>query len=285
MDWSAVGWIAAISAASFLGGVVGSISGLGGGIVIVPVLTIFFHIPIQQAIAISQVSIIAVSSGAGSVYVKEHITNVRAAMFLELATASGAIIGAALVSRYLSAQVLSLLFGLALLASLVPMVVRFGEELPQNVQSDWLARFLKLDGSYFDKGLGREVYYKVGRVPPAMVIMFIAGVLASLLGIGAGALKVLGLEMALRLPTRVATATSNFMIGVTAVAAAGIYLLRGNLVLPFVVAPSAIFVLLGAVIGTKIINRMTNSAIRKFFALLLGIIGIQMLLKGMNIQW
>jgi len=285
MDWSAVGWIAAISAASFLGGVVGSISGLGGGIVIVPVLTIFFHIPIQQAIAISLVSIIAVSSGAGSVYVKEHITNVRAAMFLELATASGAIIGAALVSRYLSAQVLSLLFGLALLASLVPMVVRFGEELPQNVQSDWLARFLKLDGSYFDKGLGREVYYKVGRVPPAMVIMFIAGVLASLLGIGAGALKVLGLEMALRLPTRVATATSNFMIGVTAVAAAGIYLLRGNLVLPFVVAPSAIFVLLGAVIGTKIINRMTNSAIRKFFALLLGIIGIQMLLKGMNIQW
>ena len=285
MDWSAVGWIAAISAASLIGGVVGSISGLGGGIVIVPVLTIFFHIPIQQAIAISLVSIIAVSSGAGSVYVKEHITNVRAAMFLELATASGAIIGAALVSRYLSAQVLSLLFGLALLASLVPMVLRFSEELPQNVQDDWLARFLKLDGSYFDKGFGREVYYRAGRVPPAMAIMFIAGVLASLLGIGAGVLKVLGLEMALRLPTRVATATSNFMIGVTAVSAAGIYLHRGNLVLPFVVAPSAIFVLLGAMIGTKIISRMSNSAIRKFFALLFGIIGIQMLLKGMNIQW
>ncbi|HTV48587.1 MAG TPA: sulfite exporter TauE/SafE family protein [Phycisphaerae bacterium] len=282
IDWSAIGWMAALSAASLAGGIVGAISGLGGGIVIVPVLTIFFHIPIQQAIAISLVSIIAVSSGAGSVYVKEHITNVRAAMFLELATASGAIIGAALVSRYLNAQVLSILFGIALLASLIPIVVRFGEELPQNVQNDRLARFLKLDGSYFDKNLGREIDYKAGRVPPAMAIMFIAGVLASLLGIGAGVLKVLGLEMALRLPTRVATATSNFMIGVTAIAAAGIYMHRGNLVMPYVVAPAAIFVLLGAIIGTKIIERMSNTAIRKFFALLLGIIGVEMLIKGMS---
>jgi len=275
-------WLLEVAAASLAGGVVGAISGLGGGIVIVPVLTIFLKIPIDQAIGASIVSVIAVSSGAGSVYVKDRITNVRIAMFLELATAAGAIIGAAWIAPHVRPQLLFILFGLILLFSLLPIFAKLGEELPQNVTSDRMAKFLRLGDSYFDKRLSREVVYDVTGIPPAMALMFAAGIISGVLGIGAGVVKVLAHEIAMKVPTKVSTATSNFMIGVTAAAAAGVYLKRG-LVLPFLVVPVATAVLIGALLGTKIMERMSNSMIRKIFALALGVIGIEMLMRGFGV--
>ncbi len=283
MSFVSILWILKIAVFSCIGGIVGAISGLGGGIVIVPVLTIFMGLPIEDAIGASIVSVIAVSSGAGAVYVRDHITNVRIAMFLELSTATGAVFGAAVLARFLNAQLLSILFGVTLLLSLIPVMFRFGDELPKNIKNDRLANFLKLQGSYFDKRMNREVFYNAAHVPPAMAIMFVAGLMAGILGIGAGVLKVLAQEIAMKLPTKVSTATSNFMIGVTGAAAAGVYLRRG-LVLPYLVVPVATSVLLGALIGTKLMERMSNVAVRKVFALALGIVGLEMLLRGFKVH-
>ena len=274
-------WLCQLAVASFIGGIVGSISGLGGGIVIVPVLTIFMHVHIEQAIAASIVSVIAVSSGAGSVYVKDKITNIRIAMFLELATAAGALLGAGYLSRHINEHALYILFAILLLTSLLPIFAKLGEELPQGVHNDRLATALRLNGSYFDKHLNREVDYNVTGIPWALVLMFAAGIISGVLGIGAGVVKVLAHEIAMKVPTKVSTATSNFMIGVTAAAGAGIYLRRGE-VLPYVVVPVAIFVVIGAFFGTRLMERLSNAFIRKFFAILLAIIGVQMLYRGIG---
>jgi len=274
-------WLVEIALASFAGGVVGSISGLGGGIVIVPVLTLLMHLPIQNAIGASIVSVIAVSSGAGSVYLRDHVTNVRIAMFLELSTATGAIVGAAVLAPYISPKALSILFGVTLLLSLIPILANIGEELPKGVQNDRLAKYLRLNGSYFDKRLAREVHYQVTGIPASLGIMFAAGIISGLLGIGAGVLKVLAHEICMKVPTKVSTATSNFMIGVTAASAAGVYLHSG-LVLTYLVVPVATAVLVGAFIGTKLMDRMSNTSIRKVFAVALGIVGVEMLAKGLG---
>lgn len=274
-------WLLEIASASFAGGVVGAISGLGGGIVIVPVLTIFMGVPINQAIGASIVSVIAVSSGAGSVYVKDRVTNVRIAMFLELSTAAGALVGAAALAPIIPARLLYILFGILLLLSLVPIFAKFGEELPENVTPDRMSRFLRLGDSYFDKRLNREIQYNVTGIPAALGIMFVAGIISGILGIGAGVVKVLAHEIAMKVPTKVSTATSNFMIGVTAAAAAGVYLRRGW-VLPFLVVPVATAVLAGAMLGTIIMERLSNNMIRKIFAAALAIIGIQMLVHGLR---
>jgi len=274
-------WLSEVAAASLAGGILGSISGLGGGIVIVPVLTILMKVPIEQAIAASIVSVIAVSSGAGSVYVKDRITNVRIAMFLELSTAAGALLGAGYLAGHINPSALYILFGVLLLISLVPIFAKLGEELPQNVHNDKLATALRMNGSYFDKHLGRNVPYQVTGIPWALVIMFAAGVISGVLGIGAGVVKVIAHEVAMKVPTKVSTATSNFMIGVTAAAGAGVYLRRGQ-VLPFMVVPVAVFVLIGAFAGTLIMEKLSNSILRKIFALLLAIVGIQMLIRGLG---
>lgn len=272
-------WLLKVGSASLAGGILGSISGLGGGIVIVPVLTLFLGIPIQDAVAASIVSVIAVSSGAGSVYVKDRITNIRIAMFLELSTAAGALFGAAVLTRWVNPAMLSILFGTILLLSLVPVVARIGEELPIGVENDRLAAYLRLNGSYFDRRMNREVEYNVTGIPAALGLMCLAGVISGLLGIGAGVVKVLAHEIAMRVPSKVSTATSNFMIGVTASAAAGVYLKRG-LVLPFLVAPVAVAVLVGAFIGTLLMERMSNAHVRQVFAGALAVIGVEMLLRG-----
>jgi len=272
-------WLLKLGGASLAGGVVGAISGLGGGIVIVPVLTLFLGIPIQDAIAASIVSVIAVSSGAGSVYLKDRITNIRIAMFLELSTAAGALFGAAVLTRWVNPQMLSILFGSILLISLVPVLARIGEELPMGVENDRLAAYLRLNGSYFDRRLGREIAYNVTGIPAAISLMGLAGIVSGLLGIGAGVVKVLAHEIAMRVPSKVSTATSNFMIGVTAAAAAGVYLKRG-LVLPFLVVPVAVAVVVGAFLGTLLMERMSNAHVRQVFAAAMGIIGLEMLLRG-----
>ncbi len=276
-------WILEVAGASFAGGIVGAISGLGGGIVIVPVLTVFLDIPIQKAIGASIISVIAVSSGAGSVYVKDRITNIRIAMFLEMSTALGAILGAAVLSRYLGGPSLSILFGVTLLLSLIPIMANLHEELPKGVRNDRLASLLRLNSSYFDHNLGREVEYQVAAIPQAMGIMGIAGIISGLLGIGAGVVKVLAHEIYMKVPTKVSTATSNFMIGVTAASAAGVYLRRGE-VLPYLVAPVATSVLVGAFLGTKLMERMSNARVRQVFAVALGVIGVEMLLRGLGIR-
>ena len=278
---SAFTFLAEVFGASIAGGVLGSIAGIGGGVIIVPVLTVFLGMDIRYAIGASIVSVIATSSGAGAVYVRDRITNSRIAMFLEVFTALGAIIGAALLAPHLPTNWLSILFGVTLLTSLIPIFRKFGEELPEGVVDDAMARRLRLDGSYFDKRLNREVTYHVTGIPLASGYMFLAGIISGLLGIGAGVVKVLAHEIAMKVPSKVSTATSNFMIGVTAAAASGVYLNRG-LVLPFVVAPVATGVLVGAFAGTKMMERMSNNHIRQVFAAALALIGGQMLLRGLG---
>lgn len=276
-------WLAEIAFASLVGGVLGSITGLGGGIIIVPFLTIFLKMPIQVAIGASIISVIAVSSGAGSVYVKDRLTNIRIAMFLEIWTAAGAILGAAVLAKLLSTQVLTVTFGAALLLSLIPILLKIREELPEGVRNDWFANRLRLNSSYYDYKIGREVAYNVTGIPAATGVMFAAGIISGLLGIGAGVLKVLAHEIAMKVPSKVSTATSNFMIGVTAATASGIYLRQG-LVIPYLVVPVAVGVLSGALIGTKLMERMTNARIRQVFALALGILGLEMILKGLGLN-
>jgi uncharacterized membrane protein YfcA len=171
---------------------------------------------------------------------------------------------------------------LTLLVSLIPVFKKFGEELPVGVVDDAMARRLRLNGSYHDKRLGQQVDYNVTGIPAASGYMFTAGIISGLLGIGAGVLKVLAHEIAMKVPTKVSTATSNFMIGVTAAAAAGVYLHRG-LVLPFVVVPVATGVLLGAFLGTKLMERMSNDSVRRVFSFALAAIGVQMLVRSSGV--
>ncbi len=276
-----VTFLVEVMGASVLGGLLGGIAGIGGGVIIVPVLTIFLGMDIRYAIGASIVSVIATSSGAGAVYVRDRITNIRIAMYLEVFTALGAILGAAVLAPRVPTHWLTILFGVTLLATLVPIFRKFGEELPEGVVDDRMARRLRLDGSYFDKRLKREVEYKVTGVPTASGFMFMAGIVSGLLGIGAGVVKVLAYEIAMRVPAKVSTATSNFMIGVTAAAASGVYINNGR-VLPFVVAPVAMGVLLGAFSGTKLMERMSNDHVRKVFAVALALIGLQMLIRGIG---
>ncbi|HEX4048745.1 MAG TPA: sulfite exporter TauE/SafE family protein, partial [Elusimicrobiota bacterium] len=189
--------------------------------------------------------------------------------------------GAAVLSRYTNPRVLSILFGLTLLFSLIPILARIGEELPKDVRNDFLAAKLRLNGSYYDHRLEREVEYQVTGIPAAFGVMGVAGIVSGLLGIGAGVVKVLAHEICMKVPTKVSSATSNFMIGVTAASAAGVYLRRG-VVLPYLVVPVAAAVLLGAFLGTKLMERMSNARIRQVFAVMLGVIGVQMLLRGLG---
>src|SRR5487761_1112995 len=181
--WAALLFTLKIALVSVFGGVLGSIAGIGGGVVIVPVLTLFLGMDIRYAIGASIVSVIATSSGAGSVYVRDRITNIRIAMFLEVFTALGAIIGAALLAPHLPTNWLSILFGVTLLTSHIPIYLKYGKDLPEGVVDDAMARRLRLDGSYFDKRLNREVTYHVTGIPLASGYMFVAGIVSGLLGI------------------------------------------------------------------------------------------------------
>jgi uncharacterized membrane protein YfcA len=261
-----------------LAGLIGSLVGLGGGIFVVPLLTSAFGLDIHQAIGASIVSVIATSSGAAAAYVREHITNLRVGMFLEIATTIGAISGAFLaVIAPISA--LYIIFGLVLIVSAISLVIRIGEELPAGVTPDRWARWLALGSSYPDRRLGRTVRYEVTHVPAGFSLMYVAGLISGLLGIGSGTFKVLAMDTAMRLPLKVSTTTSNFMIGVTAAASATIYFLRGDID-PLVAAPVALGVLLGATIGARTLARLSNVTIRKIFVPLLVLVAIEMLVRG-----
>ena len=267
-----------VFAASLGAGLIGSLVGLGGGVFVVPLLTLIFGLPIHEAIGASIVSVIATSSGAAAAYVHDRMTNLRVGMFLEIATTLGALTGAFL-TIIAPTGVLFVVFGAVLIVSAVPLTVHIGEELPRGITSDRLARKLALASSYPDRHLGRDVAYDVTHVPAGFSMMYVAGMISGLLGIGSGTFKVLAMDVAMRLPMKVSTTTSNFMIGVTAAASAGIYFERGD-INPLIAAPVALGVLSGATIGARTLGRLSNSAIRKLFIPLLALIAIEMLIRG-----
>lgn len=265
---------------SILAGVFGAIVGLGGGVVIIPVLTILFGVDIHFAIGASIVAIIGTSSGAASTYVKDKMTNLRVGMFLELASTAGAITGAA-VAAYTNSAALKVVFGAILLVTIIPQLMKIGEDVPKSPQLEGLSKRLSLKGSYTEPD-GSVVEYNATRPVSGLAGTAVAGVLSGLLGIGGGGFKVLSMDLAMKLPMKVSTTTSNFMIGVTAAASAGIYFARGD-VNPLIVAPVALGILIGAVIGARVLMRSRNPTIRKAFALVLAVTAVQMILSAMGV--
>jgi uncharacterized protein len=271
-----------VLAVAFLAGVLGSLLGLGGGVIMVPFLTIFLGVPPLLAIGASIISVIATSSGAASAYVKDGITNLRIGMFLEIATTTGAVMGAVLTIALARANlegVVYVTFGVVLLLSVLPLLRRLGEELPTGVAPDAISRRLELSGEYYDKALKKQVDYQATRSPLGLAIMYAAGLISGLLGIGSGALKVLALDVGMKLPMKVSSTTSNFMIGVTAAASTGIFYL-GGYINPFVAAPVMMGVVLGSVPGTRLLVRTRNSSIRKVFIPVIVLLAVEMLIHG-----
>ncbi len=267
---------AIVAAASFCAGFLGSLTGLGGGVVIVPLLTLVFGVDIRYAIGASLVSIIATSSGAAAAYVREGFTNIRIGMLLEIATTVGALVGASLVA-VIPANVIAVIFGLVLLQSAYLASKHRPEHATASLAPDPLATRLKLD-STFPTAEG-EVPYHVRRVPGGFGLMWLAGVLSGLLGIGSGAVKVLAMDQVMLMPLKVSTATSNFMIGVTAAASAGIYLHRGY-VAPGLAMPVMLGVLVGAMVGARLLFRMPVRQLRLLFAIVIVILAIEMIYHG-----
>jgi uncharacterized membrane protein YfcA/uncharacterized membrane protein len=266
---------------SIAAGLLGSLVGLGGGVLIVPLLTLLFGFPIYFAIGASIISVIATSSGAAAAYVRDRLTNLRVGMFLEIGTTIGAICGAFLAGL-LAPNLLSIIFGVILIISAAPLVFKIGEELPQGVKNDRLASWLRLNGSYPDQHLHQEVPYQVTRTPLGLVMMYVAGLISGLLGIGSGTFKVLALDEAMRLPVKVSTTTSNFMIGVTAAASAGIYFSRGDIP-PLIAAPVALGILIGALVGARVLARLSNRILRIIFLVVIVVAAIEMILRGLGI--
>jgi len=274
------GFTASIFALSVGAGFAGAMLGLGGGIIIVPVLTLLFGYSIRTAAAASAVSVIATSTGAAIAYLRERMTNTRLAMLLEVGTTSGALTGA-LLAGLLNPRYLFILFGLLMAYSALGMFQARRVELPVEVQPDGLSRKLRLEGTYFDQALGHEVHYHVTRTLPGLGFMYASGAIAGLLGIGAGVFKVLAMDQIMRLPIKVSTATSNFMIGVTAAASAVIYFIRGD-VQATVAGPVALGVLVGALLGTRLMVRLKGSTLRRLFVPVLLAVAAQMLWRGVT---
>jgi hypothetical protein len=266
---------------SIFAGIFGSIVGLGGGVVVIPVLTILLGVDIHFAIGASIVAIIGTSSGAASTYVKDKVTNLRVGMFLELASTTGAIVGAA-VAAYTNSAALELIFGAILLVTLVPTLMKIGEDIPKSPDLKGLSKKLALTGSYTETD-GSVVKYNATRPVEGLAGTVVAGMLSGLLGIGGGAFKVLSMDLAMKLPMKVSTTTSNFMIGVTAAASAGIYFARGD-VNPLIAAPVALGIMLGAFVGARILLRSRNATVRKAFSIVLAIAALEMILSALGVS-
>ncbi len=265
-----------IGAGAFLAGLLGALTGLGGGVVIVPLLTLVFGIDFRYAVGASLVSVIATSSGAAVAYVREGFTNVRLGMLLEVATTVGALFGAGLAG-WITPSALAVVFGLVLLGS----AWFSAQPRPEHVVEtpDPLATRLHLDGTY--PSLQGEKHYHVQRVPLGFGIMAGAGALSGMLGIGSGALKVLAMDQAMCLPFKVSTTTSNFMIGVTAAASAGIYLARGY-VDPGLAMPVVLGVLAGATLGARLLSTTRSAMLRMIFAVVVAVLGVEMIINGLH---
>jgi uncharacterized membrane protein YfcA len=266
---------AIVAAVSFVAGLLGSLTGLGGGVVLVPLLTTLFHVDIRYAIGASLVSVIATSSGAAASYVKEGFSNIRIGMFLEIATTFGALLGAFLATR-IPTSALAIIFGLVMVYSAF-LSRKPRPHAQRSLPPDPLATRLRMNGSFPDEEGLR--FYNVQNVPSGFSLMFGAGALSGLLGIGSGAVKVLAMDQAMRIPFKVSTTTSNFMIGVTAAASAGIYLSRGYID-PGLAMPVMLGVLAGSLVGSRILVKAETQSLRFVFAGVILVLGLQMLYKG-----
>ncbi|HEX8713137.1 MAG TPA: sulfite exporter TauE/SafE family protein [Terracidiphilus sp.] len=272
LEFTLVVWI--ISA---LAGFLGALTGLGGGVVVVPALTLALGVNIKYAIGASLVSVIATSSGAAAAYVREGFSNIRIGMLLEIATTIGAIVGAYLAG-ITSTHVIAIVFGVVLLHAAYQSVFKASPENGPPIESDRLGKFFRLGSDYPHEGRRQE--YGVRNVPAGFGMMFGAGALSGLLGIGSGAVKVIAMDQAMRIPFKVSTTTSNFMIGVTAAASAGVYLSRGY-IHPAVAMPVMLGVLVGAVLGTKILVRARVKTLRIIFGVVILALAIEMVVNGL----
>jgi uncharacterized membrane protein YfcA len=267
---------------SIFAGVLGALLGLGGGIIIIPGLTLLVGLPIRYAIGASIVSVIATSSGAAAAYVRDRLTNLRIGMALEVATTTGALSGA-VIAGVINPRWLYIIFGAVIGYSAIALLEKLQLELPGEVPHDTLAHDLKFSGIYHDQVLARDVHYVATGVIPGGIMMYAAGVISGLLGVGSGLFKVLAMDLAMRLPMKVSTATSNFMIGVTAAASAGVYFARGD-IHPLIASPVALGVLTGAWIGTRVMEHLRNVTIRKLFIPVLAYVSISMIARGLGVH-
>jgi uncharacterized protein len=266
---------------SIVAGFVGALFGLGGGVLIIPFLTLVEGVPVPLAVGASIVSVVATSSSSAATYVQDHLTNLRLGMFLEIGTVAGAITGA-FVAVYLPASALFILFGLILLYATIIMIRARGIDFPANVKPDKTSRILDLGSQYEDHSLNRTVNYEVTRTPLTVFIGYFAGIVSGLLGVGGGIINVPTMNLVSKVPVKVASATSNFMIGVTAAASASVYLLRGD-VHPLLAAPLIIGVAGGALLGTRVLKVTPPTRVKVAFGILLAAISLLMILKGFNL--
>ena len=266
-----------------LAGVFGAILGIGGGMIITPVLTLAMGLDIKYAIGASIIAVIATSSGSTIAYLKDEMLNLRVAMFLEIATTVGAVLGAVLTGL-VHATFLYFLFGALLVFTTYNMIRKLlgkGQD-DQAAHADELATKLNLNGTYYDKALKKQVDYQVQNVPGGFVMMFGAGLASGLLGIGSGAFKVLAMDTIMHMPLKPSSATSNLMMGVTAAASAMVYFFNGS-IKAGIAAPLAIGILLGALVGTRIMQHLKPRLIRMLFVPIMLYLGLQMIAKGFGV--
>ena len=271
---------------AILAGFLGSLVGIGGGMIITPALTILFGIDIKYAIGASIVAVIATSSGSAIAFVRDHVSNMRVGMLLEIFTTAGGIVGA-LMAGVFSSKVLYIFFSLILLNSFYGMLKKTGlitkkKIREEVVKNDKYADKYQLNSSYYDKAIGKMVEYNVDNVPQGSLVMFGAGFASGLLGIGSGAFKVIALDNYMKLPIKASTATSNFMMGVTATASALIYFFNGT-INPMIAAPIAVGTLIGSRIGAKVMQHLEAKYIRYIFLPILLFTIINMFLKGVGV--
>ena len=251
--------------------------------IIIPTLTLLAGVDLRYAMGAGLVSVIVTSSGAAATYVRDGMVNLRLAMFLELATTTGAVVGAFLAGL-LPVAWLSLILGLTLLYVSWSSYRARGDGHETLAQGSPAAMRLRLQGAYFDPALGRDVEYQVTKVPQGFALMWGAGLMSGLLGIGSGVFKVLAMDRLMRAPFKASTTTSNFMIGVTAAASAGTYFTRGD-INPFIAAPVALGVLVGTFIGTRLLRRLHSRVLRKVLLVVLVVVAVQMIRRGLHGLW
>lgn len=263
---------------AILAGFLGSLTGLGGGVVVIPLLTLGFGVDMRYAIGAALVTSIASSSGAAAAYIKEGITNVRIGMFLEIATTIGAVVGA-IIAIWLDKQYIAIIFGCVLIFSAIRTIVKKEENVDYSAPGDKMGEYFKLNGSYpTSNGI---VKYNVRNVAGGFSLMGFAGILSGLLGIGSGALKVLAMDTAMKIPFKVSTTTSNFMVGVTAAASAVVYLQRGYID-PGLAMPIVVGVLLGAYFGSKILPNANVRKLRLLFSVVIFALAVSMMYNGIT---
>ncbi|HEY8958242.1 sulfite exporter TauE/SafE family protein [Chitinophaga sp.] len=266
-------------AGAYVAGLLGSLTGLGGGVILIPLLTLVFHVDIRYAIGVALLASIANSSGAATAYIKEGITNIRLGMFLEIATTAGAV-GGALLAIFTPVNTIAILLGIVLIFS-AAMTIRKKHEHAEQTGSK-LSYLLKLNSSYPTPN--GEVSYQLKNVAGGFGIMLIAGVLSGLLGIGSGSLKVLAMDSTMRIPFKVSTTTSNFMIGVTAAASAVVYLQRGYID-PGMAFPVVLGVLGGAFTGARLLTFINARTLRIIFSVAITFVALEMIYNGFNHQF